>query len=925
MKTKLIVTLGPATATRTHLLQMKERGVDFVRVNLSHSSLKDLERFIALAKDVGIPFVLDTEGSQIRTGEMRGGSARIEEGAEVAIYRDALLGTSRRIMLKPAIAVEQLIAGDLIYIDFHSLVLRVSDTGMLQKKGYVKAVAVTSGTLGSNKAVIVDSALPSSFRLPALTEKDRKAIAIGLREGVGVIAASFMRSRAFVEEVRAATKGTMQIISKIECRDALAALDDITAASDFLLIDRGDLSKEVDIEKIPLLQKTIMSAAGRHGKGVFVATNLLESMTEKKQPTRAEVHDVVTTVLDGAYGLALSAETAIGKHPIACINMMNRLMKQAELVHEERRYRKVNDRIARDLSKMGYLLSDDRSSSLATPHGGRLVDRVLRAQPDKAYLASLPTLMLDAERQMDAEQIAFGVFSPIEGFMGKKDFESVLDSMRLRSGDVWTIPIILDASKEAASGLRKGTPIALCDEKGPMAILHLEEKYSFDKEETSRKLYGTTDASHPGVRWVNSLQPVLLGGKIDLIRRRTSGGGEHELTPRQARHLFEERGWERVVGFHTRNVIHKSHEFIQLDALRRANADGLFVHPVIGKKKAGDFHAKYIIAAYEKMMRHFYPRDSAVFATYATWSRYAGPREAVFTALCRKNFGCSHFIVGRDHTGVGTFYAPKASHEIFGTLPNLGITPVFFDHVFYSHKHGRHIHEPEGGKHREKDKAHISGGEARRMLEARERPPEWYMRPEISDIILSALDRKEEVFVPEAKKKGAVVWLTGLSGSGKTTVAEELQRRLLGLGKTVEILDGDAVRKGRHRHLGFSREDIRENNRLLAELAAASAKRYDVVIVSVIAPFRADRAASRRIVGENFYEVFLDCPLKKCVERDTKGLYKKALSGELTNVIGVSKTHPYEVPDTPDLVLHTDRETQKESTDRLLTFLRIKG
>jgi len=337
-KTSIIATLGPATKTREHLEMMKARGVDFVRINMSHSTLEDLEYFIALAKAVGIPFVLDTEGSQIRTGELVDSAVRIEEGDVVKIHQAAIRGDVRNITLRPEETAAQLVPGDIIHIDFNSLILRVTDVTTLTSEGYITATAIASGTLGRNKAVVVDSGWPSQWRLPVLSEKDYQAIAIGLSAGVEYIAASFMRSPEFVAEVRRASAGKMCIISKIECWDALENLDAIIAVSDYILIDRGDLSKEISIEKIPLAQKIILSAARRHKKPAFVATNLLESMIEKKQPTRAEAHDVITTILDGAYGLALSAETAIGQHPIACVNMMNRLCQQAELLNHTDHY-----------------------------------------------------------------------------------------------------------------------------------------------------------------------------------------------------------------------------------------------------------------------------------------------------------------------------------------------------------------------------------------------------------------------------------------------------------------------------------------------------------------------------------------------------------------------------------------------------------
>lgn len=734
-KTKIIVTLGPATRTEDDLRKIKDKGVDFVRINMSHSSLKDLEYFIALAKKVNIPFIIDTEGSQIRTGELKDGVI-LRENDEIKIYFRAIIGNKKQFSLKPEYIAKQLDEGDLIYIDFDSLILKISDTTTINK-GYIVARVIDGGALRKNKAVVIDPGLEKKFNITPLSKKDLQSIKLGLKHGIKYIAASFMRSKEFIDAVRKKTKGKMKIISKIECIDALKNLDKIIQASDFLLLDRGDLSKEIPIEKIPLAQKLILRRAKKYNKGVFVATNLLETMINSKKPTRAEANDVVNTILDGALGLTLAAETAIGKYPMECINMLNKLIAQAGSIKK----------LDGNQNLLNHLLNRD-FPALIPPHGGKLVNRILKEIPDKAYLNSLPKIKLNQNLQMDVEQIAIGTFSPIEGFMNERDFKNVLDNMRLANGLVWTVPIILDVSEEQVKNLSIGQDVVLVkNDNEIMAVLHIEDKYRLNKKETAKKLYGTNNSSHPGVRWINAMQPILLGGKIDLIKRKKNKSKEYELTPRQTRRLFAEREWSKIVGFHTRNVIHKSHEFIQLEAMKRENCDGLFVHPVVGSKKDGDFQTKYIIKSYEQMMENFYPKNKVIFATFSTFSRYAGPREAIFTALCRKNFGCSHFVVGRDHTGVGNFYHPKASHEIFKKFPDLGIKPAIFDQVFYSQKYKKYIHEPEYPNHKEKDKMHISGTQAREMLQKKKAPPKWFMRPEISKMIINAVSKGKKVFV----------------------------------------------------------------------------------------------------------------------------------------------------------------------------------
>jgi ATP sulfurylase len=642
--------------------------------------------------------------------------------------------------------IEQLEVGDLIHIDFDTLILRVTDVSTASK-GYITGKAITGGLIGRNKAVVIDPVFEKKFHLPPLSPKDYQSIELGLKEGIDHIAVSFVRSGASIDEVRSVTQNKMKIISKVECVDALERINEIIQKSDFILIDRGDLSKEIPIEKIPFTQKIIIDKARRYNTGVFVATNLLETMVEKKNPTRAEVHDVINTIVDGALGLILSAETAIGKHPMECINMLNKLIQHAEIVLNGSEPNRLENEFIRGLESSPYLLNNV-SSYLIPPHGGKLVNRVLTNPPDKSYLDSLPKIKLDQNKQMDIEQISVGTYSPLDGFMGQEDFLSVLTGMRLANGIVWPLPIVLDVSEETADKLSIGEIVGLTDDQNEvMALLHLNEKYRFDKEYMSKKMYDTDCCDHPGVRMVNEMQPILLAGQIDLIKGRRSETRAYELTPKQLRRLFEDRGWAKVLGFHTRNVIHKGHEFMQLKAIEDENCDGLLVHPVIGKKKPGDFKPEYIIKSYEKMIESFYPKEKVVFAVFSTFSRYAGPREALFTALCRKNYGCSHFIIGRDHTGVGDYYDPYASHTIFDQFPDLGMKIVKFNEVFYSKKMNKYLQENGKLSYDESDKLRIiSGSQARAMFLRGERPPGWFMRPEISSMILKAVKSGKQVF-----------------------------------------------------------------------------------------------------------------------------------------------------------------------------------
>src|SRR3989344_1197866 len=429
---KLIVTLGPSTATLRDLKVLKDKDVDFVRINMSHMTTEDLKYFLGLAKKVDLPFIIDTEGSQVRTGELVTEAVELEENEEIQIFGHPKIGQKHELVLKPARVLPLLEKGDILHVDFHSAILRVVDTSTLPQ-GFICARALSAGRVGRNKAVVIDSATPKLFNMPPLTSKDLESIKIGLDAGVEYIAASFMRSASFVEEVRKASHGRMRIISKIECLDALNNLGEIIRVSDYLLLDRGDLSKEVPIEKIPFLQKHIIQTATQLHKGVFVATNFLESMVQNKRPTRAEVNDVVNTILDGAYGVVLSSETAIGRFPVQSVNMMNKLIAEAETMRSENFSSATTRRLVAGLEQ----------AHLIPPHGGKLVDRVLRETPEFDF-RRLPNIPIDDETYMDVEQIAIGTFSPLEGFMSKDELANVLNNMRLPNGVIWPLPIVLN-------------------------------------------------------------------------------------------------------------------------------------------------------------------------------------------------------------------------------------------------------------------------------------------------------------------------------------------------------------------------------------------------------------------------------------------------------------------------------------------------
>ncbi len=375
------------------------------------------------------------------------------------------------------------------------------------------------------------------------------------------------------------------------------------------------------------------------------------------------------------------------------------------------------------------------------PHGGKLVDRVLEGKKRAEALArtaEAPRLKIDAELVSDVENIATGVYSPLEGFLGQADFRSVLDSSRLGNDVAWTIPIVLDVDRETAARLKTGTEIVLETAEGaPVAILHLEEKYGFDKGETAGKVFGTRDPAHPGVAKVLALKEVLLAGPVDLLEMVPTPFDRWKLSPKETRVLFESKGWRTVVGFQTRNTPHLGHEYVQKAAL--TFTDGLFINPVIGKKKKGDFKDEVILASYEEAIRLYYLKDRTAMAILQMEMRYAGPREAIHHAVIRKNFGCTHIIIGRDHAGVGSYYPPFAAQEIFEQFPDLGIVPMFFRSFSYCRTCGSVVNE-KICPHPLEGHVQFSGTKIRDLLVGGECPPPELMRPEVARVIMAFKD-----------------------------------------------------------------------------------------------------------------------------------------------------------------------------------------
>jgi sulfate adenylyltransferase len=367
---------------------------------------------------------------------------------------------------------------------------------------------------------------------------------------------------------------------------------------------------------------------------------------------------------------------------------------------------------------------------LIRPHGGELHDRS-GEQPDG--VEALETVRLTSRELSDLDMLASGALSPLTGFMGRDDYERVLEEMRLASGLPWALPVCL-AVAEAPNGDR----IALADESGlPLAVLEVEDVFSYDKEREAERCFRTTDAAHPGVARLMAQQDFYVSGAVTVFERQRPAFPELHKDPQETRALFAERGWKRVVGFQTRNPIHRAHEYLTKSALE--TVDGLLIHPLVGETKADDVPAETRVKAYEVLIQRYYPRERVVVSAFPAAMRYAGPREAIWHAICRKNYGCSHFIVGRDHAGVGDYYGTYDAQLIFdGFEPHeLDIEPMFFEHAFFCRVCGQ-MATPKTCPHSGDDHVFLSGTKVRELLTKGELPPAEFSRPEVVEVLIQA-------------------------------------------------------------------------------------------------------------------------------------------------------------------------------------------
>jgi sulfate adenylyltransferase len=383
---------------------------------------------------------------------------------------------------------------------------------------------------------------------------------------------------------------------------------------------------------------------------------------------------------------------------------------------------------------------------MISPHGNEFVDRTVGADRSRELRDSfddLPVVEIDRDLLFDFMNISRGVYSPLRGFMGRNDFLKVLTDMTLENGVAWPLPIVFDIPVELANEIEPGDRVGIRRPDGtPVGVIDTDSVYRYNEEEACKNLFGTTDNNHPGVRTIRAKDPFFIGGLIKAFSDVLPRNGDHDLTPRETRVLFRKRDWETIVGFQTRNVPHRAHEYLQKSALE--HVDGVFIQPKIGEKKAGDYTNNAILAGYESLIEQYYPNALTVLSMFNSRMMYAGPREAVFDSIVRKNYGCTHFIIGRDHAGVGNYYGDFEAQQLFDAIGNIGIEPLYYHYAFYCSNCDGIVSEkvcPHGSD------SHIepSGTKLRRTLSAGERPPPELMRPEVAETVLS-LDR---IFVGE--------------------------------------------------------------------------------------------------------------------------------------------------------------------------------
>jgi sulfate adenylyltransferase len=541
------------------------------------------------------------------------------------------------------------------------------------------------------------------------------------------------------------------------------------------------------------------------------------------------------------------------------------------------------------------------------------------------YADALPVPL--SERQLcDLELLLNHGFAPLEGFMDQANYDRVVREMRLQDGSIWPIPVILDISEKLKQKIEQTHPskLALCDPEGTiLAYLDITDLWVPNKELEAENVYGTLNQDHPGVDYLlNKTGNYYVGGKITKV----SDPKHYDFTPlrkspEETKALFREKGYDKIVAFQTRNPMHRAHVELTMHAMQELGAH-LLLHPTVGLTKPGDVDAFTRVKCYQHLLSH-YPEGSVTLSLLPVAMRLAGPREAIWHAIIRKNYGCTHFIIGRDHAGPGKdrtgtdFYPPYAAQELATKYAKeIGIEVVPFKEFVYV-KEDDH-YQPVDEVDPNKTVLNISGSQLRTMLREGLEIPNWFTYPEV-------VEELKKVYPPK-NQQGITLFFTGLSAAGKSTIANALAARLMEIqDRPVTLLDSDIIRKNLCSELGFSKEHRSLNARRVGFVANEITKNRGIGICALIAPYEEDRLYNRNLIGlhGNYIEIYVNTPIQTCENRDPKGLYALARQGKLTGFTGIDD--PYEEPRNPELALDTTRQSIDESVEQIIHYLSSKG
>ena len=534
----------------------------------------------------------------------------------------------------------------------------------------------------------------------------------------------------------------------------------------------------------------------------------------------------------------------------------------------------------------------------------------------KAQANNYPSFQLSDRHLCDLELIMNGGFNPLNGFMSKDDYISVINDMRLCNGSIWPIPITLDVDDKFVSKLSNFSRIALRDKEGfVLAILNIEDIWQPDLDLEAKSVFGTKDTKHPGVHYLlKKSKKNYIGGKIEKVSlQHHYDYNELRHTPYQLKSIFKKKKWDKIIAFQTRNPLHKAHYELTMRAMEDLSAN-LLVHPVVGMTKPGDVNHHTRTRCYNHIMKE-YPKNSAILSLLPLAMRMGGPRETLLHAIIRKNYGCTHLIVGRDHAGPGLnsnnkpFYGPYEAQEMLKKYQDeLGIQMVSFKFMVFLPKSGKYksIDEVNG----DEEYKTLSGTELRQLLDEGKSIPEWFT--------FKSVARELKLSNPPLTKRGLTIFFTGLSGSGKSTLANGLVTKLLEEGsRSVTLLDGDIVRTHLSSELGFSKDHRSINIKRIGYVASEITKNSGIAICAPIAPYEQDRAYNRKLISKEggYLEIFVNTPLEKCEERDSKGLYALAREGKIKEFTGISD--PYEEPKNAEIVIDSSDESPEKLVEEI--------